>query len=633
MAQMPRLRSFCCVLLLCAAIAQPTPGAEPLAPGYGKLGYALPEPGTYTLPPIRPAADAAIVDSDGKPLRLRALTTGKVSLLTFMFTQCSDVNGCPLTSFVFYQIKQAMQRDAELAKHLRLISVSFDPARDTPEQLRWYAANFKHGAQAGEWRFVTVESEAALKPLLEGYDQDVQRRYSVGGAASGDYSHILRVFLIDAAGQIRNIYSVAFLQADLVLSDVRTLLRETTVPTAASSTGGVEATAGAGDFKHGYESAGYATRSLSLAARRGEPADLLALAGKAPLGLPAVPVPPENPLTAEKIALGRKLFFDRRLSLNNTFSCAMCHIPEQGFTSQELQTAVGIEGRTVRRNAPTLYNVAYMQRLFHDGRESTLEQQIWGPLLARNEMGAPSVGYVIEKIRALPDYHGLFERAFGGRGVGMETLGQALASYQRTLVSGASPFDRWLFGKQSDALGEPAKRGYVLFTGKAGCVACHRIEADHALFTDQQLHNTGTGYRRSMHREPDKRRVLVAPGVYIDVDTSAIKAVSEPPPSDLGLYEITEKPADRWKFRTPGLRNVALTAPYMHDGSLPSLRAVVEFYDRGGEPNEGLSPLIKPLGLTDEEKADVVAFLESLTGDNVATLVADAFAAPVGDVQ
>ncbi len=633
MPGMPQSWLHGCALLLCVATAHAAPDAEPLAPGYGQISYALPEPGSYALPPIRAAADAAILDSDGTPLRLRELTTGKVSLLTFMYTQCSDVNGCPLTSFVFYQIKQAMQRDAELARNLRLISVSFDPARDTPEQLELYAANFKYAGQAGEWRFVTVESEAALKPLLDGYDQDVQRRYSVGGVASGDYSHILRVFLIDAAGQIRNIYSVAFLQADLVLNDVRTLLRETAAPPAASSAGGLEATAGAGDFKQGYESADYATRSLSLAARRGAPADLLALAGRGALGLPAVPVPPDNPLTAEKIALGRKLFFDRRLSLNNTFSCAMCHIPEQGFTSQELQTAVGIEGRTVRRNAPTLYNVAYMQRLFHDGRESTLEQQIWGPLLARNEMGAPSIGYVIDKIRALPDYQGLFERAFGGRGVGMESLGQALASYQRTLISAASPFDRWHFGKQPDALGESAKRGYALFTGKAGCATCHRIESSHALFTDQQLHNTGTGYRRSMRREPEKQRVLVAPGIYIDVDTSAIKAVSEPPPSDLGLYEITEKPADRWKFRTPSLRNVALTAPYMHDGSLPSLRAVVEFYDRGGEPNEGLSPLIKPLGLTDTEKADLVAFLESLSGDNVATLVADAFAAPVGDVQ
>ena len=392
-------------------------------------------------------------------------------------------------------------------------------------------------------------------------------------------------------------------------------------------------TSGPGDDKQGYESNEYTTRSLSLERREGREMDLLALVQNPPLGLPVIPVPESNPITEAKIKLGRKLFYDRRLSLNDTFSCAICHVPEKGFKSQEMQTAVGIEGRTVRRNTPTIYNVAYAKRLFHDGRESALEQQIWGPLLALNEMGNPSVGYIIDKIKVLPEYRDLFKAAFAGRGPDMETLGQALATYQRTLLSAASPFDRWFFGRDPDALEEQAKRGYELFTGKAGCVSCHRIEGDHALFTDHKLHNTGVGYRQSMQKDQAQRRILIAPGTFIDVDTTAIKTVSEHPQNDLGLYEITLNPSDRWKYRTPSLRNVALTAPYMHDGSIQSLRDVVRFYNEGGVPNELLSPLIRPLYLSETEIGELVHFLKSLTGDNVVSLVADAFAAPIGDVE
>jgi len=336
-------------------------------------------------------------------------------------------------------------------------------------------------------------------------------------------------------------------------------------------------------------------------------------------------------VTEAKIALGRKLFYDRRLSLNNTFSCAMCHIPEQGFTSNEMATAVGFEGRSVRRNAPTIYNAAYLTRLFHDGREYNLEQQVWGPLLATNEMANPAVGTLIEKIRGLPDYRGRFEAAFDGRGPTMETVGMALASYQRTLVSGTSPFDRWHYGGDQQALEEPARRGFDLFTGKAGCAACHLVGENVALFTDNRLHNTGVGFRESMQPEPRTRRVAVAPGIVLDVPSSVIGSVSQPLASDLGLYEVTQDPADRWKYRTPSLRNVALSAPYMHNGSLATLRDVVELYNAGGVPNEVLDPLIRPLGLSQTEIDDLVAFLESLTGDNVDALVSDAFAAPVGD--
>ena len=393
-------------------------------------------------------------------------------------------------------------------------------------------------------------------------------------------------------------------------------------------------TFGPGDVKEGYESADYRTRSRSLLERRGVRLDLIRLAEAPPLGLPPVPVPADNPLTRAKIALGRKLFFDRRLSINDTLSCATCHIPEQGFTSNELRTPVGVEGRSVLRNSPTLYNVAYQEHLFLDGREISLENQVWQPMTARNEMAAPSIGYVIRKIRRMGDYDGLFEQAFEGRGPDILTIGQALAGYQRTLLAADSPFDRWYFGGEDDAVGESARRGFALFSGKALCVACHRVGEDHALFTDHRFHNTGLGYAASVGEdEPETTRVQLAPGVFAEVSRAAIDAVTQQRlPNDLGLYRVTESPDDRWKFRTQTLRNVSLTAPYMHNGRFDTLREVIDFYDRGGVPNALLSPLIRPLGLTEPEKQDLEAFLHSLTGGNVTAIVADAFAAPIGDL-
>ena len=394
-------------------------------------------------------------------------------------------------------------------------------------------------------------------------------------------------------------------------------------------------TLGPGDVKEGYESADYRTRSRSLLERRGIRMDLIRLAQDPPLGLPPVPVPADNPLTRARIELGRKLFFDRRLSINDTLSCATCHIPEQGFTNNELRTPVGVEGRAVLRNSPTLYNVAYQEHLFLDGRELSLENQVWQPMTSHNEMAAPSIGYVIRKIRRMHDYKGLFEQAFDGLGPDILTIGQALASYQRTLLAADSPFDRWRFGGESDAVDESVKRGFALFAGKAQCVVCHRVQDDHALFIDHEFHNTGLGYADSVKGSgPETTRVQLAPGVFTEIPRAAIDAVTQQRlPNDLGLYRITESPDDRWKFRTQTLRNVALTAPYMHNGRFDTLREVIDFYDRGGVPNEVLSPLIRPLGLTEEEKRDLEALLHSLTGGNVADIVADAFAAPIGDLS
>ena len=388
-----------------------------------------------------------------------------------------------------------------------------------------------------------------------------------------------------------------------------------------------------GDNKRNYDK-NYETRSLSLdyRVRERRATNLMENLSKAQLGLPLPPVSADNTITLEKIKLGKKLFFDRRLSLNNTVSCAMCHIPEHGFTNHEIKTSVGIEGRIVRRNAPTIYNVAYFHHFFHDSREDSLVFQVWTPLLAENEMGNIAFAVVINKIKNLSDYDGLFEKAFG-EGVSVVNIGQALESYQKTLVSANSNFDKWYYGKDKNALSDEAKHGFELFIGKAGCVSCHHINSEHALFMDNKLHNTGVGYIASMKKEPDYVKVQIAPDVYVDVENKLIDAISGSIENDIGLYEISKKPADRWKYKTPSLRNITLTPPYMHNGSLSSLEEVIEFYNQGGVPHSLLSPLVRPLHLGEKEKQALITFLENLTGDNIDSLVRDAFTAPVGEVM
>lgn len=617
-----------CLVLLCTWGYAYAEESSPLAPGYAELPFKPAVPGSYAMPVIGPAADGEVLTSDGKLKHLRELMGGKLVLLSFIYAACSDVNGCPLATQVLHKISRQLQKQPELADKLRLLTLSFNPVHDTPEMMRHYGEGFKPGGF--DWQFLTTRDESALQPILDGYQQNVQKIYDDQGRFTGTFSHLLRVYLIDTDKNIRNIYSVDFLHADTVINDVKNLLAGGNAPKTAPSPAAGEMLYQAGDNKQNYRQADYQTRSLALEQRQGKPAKLMAYASNPPLGLPKPPLLADNPLTSAKIALGRKLFYDRRLSLNNTFSCAICHIPEQGFSNNEMATAVGIEGRSVRRNSPSLYNVGYAELLFHDGRENSLEQQAWGPLLAHNEMANPSIGYVVDKIKASADYRGLFEKAFS-KPANMETVGQALASYQRTLNSADSPFDRWYFGKQTDALSKEAQRGFALFTGKAGCNVCHGIGGKSALFTDQKRHNTGIGFAESMQKTADKQRVQVAPGVFVDVDSRTLKGIAEAKPGDLGYYEVSQNPADRWAYKTPSLRNVALSPPYMHNGSLSTLGDVVRFYNQGGVANENLSPLVKPLGLSDTEIDELVAFLQSLTGSNVEDLVSDAFAAPVGE--
>jgi cytochrome c peroxidase len=607
-----------------------TPPAQQqlLAPGYGNLQFTAPEPGTYKLPVLGKAADGNVLDTEGNVISLHNLMGDKVVLLSFIYSTCNDVNGCPLATAVFHKIKSRLKKEPDLAAKLRLLTLSFNPEHDTPDMMKHYGSGFQE--QDVEWRFLTTRSEQELQPILEHYQQHIQKVVDAQGRNTGTFSHVLRVYLIDESKQLRNIYSVSFLHPDTLINDIKTLLLAE--PKKPAATFANPAFYSAGDNKSHYEDSEYKTRSIALTDRIGRQTDLLKIIKKPPLGLPPVPIPSTNPITKEKISLGRKLFYDRRLSLNNTFSCAMCHIPEQGFTSNEMATAVGIEGRTVRRNTPTLYNAAYFKTLFHDSRETILEQQIWSPLLAHHEMANPSIGYLIEKLKNTHDYNKLFKRAFG-KEAGMETIGMAIASYERTLISANSAFDRWYYGKDKKALDDKAQHGFQLFNGKANCSGCHTITSNHAVFTDNNLHNTGIGYAEAMGKTDNSQRVQIAPGVFIDVEAKLINTVSETKTNDLGRYEVTQNPQDRWKYKTPSLRNISLTAPYMHNGIFETLQQVVEFYNRGGIANENLDSLIKPLNLTASEINDLVAFLKSLTGDNVNELVSDAFAAPIGDAE
>ncbi|MBI3249269.1 MAG: methylamine utilization protein MauG [Deltaproteobacteria bacterium] len=337
-----------------------------------------------------------------------------------------------------------------------------------------------------------------------------------------------------------------------------------------------------------------------------------------PLGLPPLPPPPaDNPPTPEKVALGRRLFFDRRLSPNDTMSCAMCHLPTQGFTVNETRLAVGINGHTTRRNPPTLYNVAYQRLLFHDGREFALEDQVISPLTNPMEMGNPSIGYIVNKIRELPGYREQFQQAFA-EDVSVATLGKALASYERTLLSGNSPFDRWYFGREKDAVSDQVKAGFKIFRGKGQCFTCHTIDKIGTLFSGQGFRNTGVAQLTLI---PEKQvEVDLGGGLKTQMPRAQVDEILTPPGKDLGRYEVTLDPTDVWRYKTPSLRNIALTAPYMHNGVLLTLEDVIEYYDHGGTGADGQDPRVSPLHLKPEEKQALLALLRSFTGDNVALL-------------
>ena len=305
---------------------------------------------------------------------------------------------------------------------------------------------------------------------------------------------------------------------------------------------------------------------------------------RAPLGLPPITIPAENPPTAATIALGRKLFYDPILSKDNTLSCASCHNPNIGF-SDGRRITMGFGGQLGVRNAPTLLNAAYSPVQFWDGRAATLEAQSADPMANPLEMNQTHQ-VSVSKIQANPAYRAEFARAFGPGNVTIVRIQKSLASFERTLLSGDSPFDQYQYGGNKQALSPAAVHGLALFQdpGKGNCAVCHTLHPDYALFTDGKFHNTGAGVNGA--------------GDFTDV----------------GRFGQTKIEADKGEFKTPTLRNVALTGPYMHDGSLKTLSDVVDFYAGGGNSNPNLDKEMKPLILSAQDRADLVKFLEALTG-------------------
>lgn len=301
--------------------------------------------------------------------------------------------------------------------------------------------------------------------------------------------------------------------------------------------------------------------------------------GAPPTGLPLyVPIPETNPTTPERVALGRRLFFDPILSADRSVSCSSCHRPTH-FFADTLALSVGARGARPTRNTPSILNAAYGGPFFWDGRVKTLEEQVLRPVTNPAEM-ALRLEEAVERLRADPTYRKGFETTFGGAGtappspVSRQNLARALSAYVRSLRSGGSPADLFVAG-EVEMLSSHERDGYRLFIGKAGCTHCHAGP----LLSDERLHNTGVGWGGP----------------------------------DAGRFQFTGQVEDRGLFNTPSLRNVAETAPYMHDGSLRTLREVVEFYDRGGGANPNLDARIQPLSLTEPEIEALVAYLRALT--------------------
>ncbi len=330
-----------------------------------------------------------------------------------------------------------------------------------------------------------------------------------------------------------------------------------------------------------------------------------------PLGLPEVPVPADNPQSPEKIALGKRLFEDKRFSADGTVSCANCHNPAKAFVDG-LPVAEGIKKLKGTRNSPTVINAAYFASQFWDGRRPTLEEQAKDPFLNPVEHGLTGHQLIIDVIRKDPDYPAQFKKIFGvgPDGITIDHVVKAIASFERSVISGNSAFDRYMYGGDKNALSESAKRGLELYKGKARCQECHAISANYALFTDNKFHNLGVGFEKIRPRLREiVKEVKMAQQKGRELDKSIL---TNSEVSELGRFMITGKTSDIGAFKTPSLRNIAVTGPYMHDGSLATLEEVMALYNKGGEKNPFLGS-VRVLNLTDEEIKDVIEFMRSLT--------------------
>ena len=338
-----------------------------------------------------------------------------------------------------------------------------------------------------------------------------------------------------------------------------------------------------------------------------------------PLGLPAdlyaELIPKDNPMTPEKIALGEKLYFDKRLSSDRTVSCATCHDPATALAESNM-VGIGIRNLKGARNSPTVLNAMFLESQFWDGRAKTLEDQAKLPIINSIEMGMKDHNEVVARVRGIPEYQSEFARVFGSEGITIDTIAKAIATFERTQLSGNSPFDRFMAGDQK-AISDSAKRGWELYNGKARCISCHAFNPSSPFFTDFKFHNIGVAAkdqnftalarqaRQLLNTDPKKQQEVL--------DELALK----PGFSELGRYLVTRQPKDIGAFKTSPLRDIELTAPYMHNGSEKTLLDVVKFYDKGGEPNPNLDGGMRPLKLTDKEMDDLVELMKTFTSDDV----------------
>lgn len=326
-------------------------------------------------------------------------------------------------------------------------------------------------------------------------------------------------------------------------------------------------------------------------------------------------VPPEGESPPEKIALGEKLFKDTRLSVDDTVACNTCHDSTQGFTDHRADnaTSAGVGGKHGTRNSPTVLNAMFQASQFWDGRAPTLEDQAKLPILNPVEMAQKSPDDVVAKLRGIPEYVTAFKNVFG-RDINYDDLASAIAAFERTQASGNSSFDRFLAGDQN-AIDDSAKRGWALFNGKGRCTGCHNFNSASPLFSDQKFHNIGIAAHNPNFPELARKALKVLrSGDTKQIDELALQTEF----SDLGRFLVTKNESDIGAFKTETLRNIGITGPYMHDGSLTTLWDVMDHYNKGGVPNPYLDGGMQRLGLTEPEIDDMVAWMFTLTDDRFA---------------
>jgi cytochrome c peroxidase len=327
-------------------------------------------------------------------------------------------------------------------------------------------------------------------------------------------------------------------------------------------------------------------------------------------------VPRDNPMTAAKVELGRKLFFDKQLSADGSLSCATCHDPSLAFADGK-KVAEGIGGRRGARNSPTLLNAMFNTGQFWDGRAETLEAQAIMPLVNPDEMGNTSYAQIVARLEKENEYAGQFKEVFGGP-VTIQNVAKAIAAFERTLVSAGSPFDRFVAGDRG-AMSEAAIRGFVLFRSRGRCSVCHGFNQAYPFFTDQNYRNTGVAAGSRAFEPLTKRAIGLTRngGEQAGFDRLA----AEEGAAELGRFLITKNALDLGAFRTPSLRNVELTGPYFHDGSAATLLDVVKFYVRGGNESPIRDWELQAVSLTDNEQQDLIEFLKALTGDDARRMI------------